>query len=35
MILSRGRSGFIYYEKMLGRDRLDQENLSLGLRMEF
>ncbi len=35
MILSKGRSGFIYYEKMLGRDGLDQENLSMGLRMEF
>ncbi len=35
MILSKGRSGFIYYEKMLGRDRLDQDTLSMGLRMEF
>ncbi|MGH8051429.1 MAG: autotransporter domain-containing protein, partial [Arenimonas sp.] len=35
MILTKGRSGFIYYEKMIGRDRLDQENLSMGLRMEF
>ena len=35
MILSQGRSGFIYYEKMLGRDRLDQDTLSMGLRMEF
>jgi uncharacterized protein YhjY with autotransporter beta-barrel domain len=35
MILSKGRSGFIYYEKMIGRDKLDQDNLSLGLRMEF
>jgi len=35
MILSRGRSGFIYYEKMIGRDRLDQDTLSMGLRMEF
>lgn len=35
MILSKGRSGFIYYEKMMGRDRLDQETLSMGLRMEF
>ncbi len=35
MILTKGRSGFIYYEKMIGRDRLDQDTLSLGLRMEF
>jgi len=35
MILSRGRSGFVYYEKMLGRDRLDQDTLSMGFRMEF
>ena len=35
MILSKGRSGFVYYEKMIGRDRLDQETLSMGLRMEF
>jgi len=35
MILTKGRSGFIYYEKMIGRDKLDQDTLSLGLRMEF
>ena len=34
MILSKGRSGFVYYEKMIGRDRLDQETLSMGLRMD-
>jgi len=35
MILSQGRSGFFYYEQVLGRDGYSQYNLGLGLRMEF
>jgi len=35
MILNKGRSGFIYYEQMLGRDGYNQYNLGLGLRVEF
>ena len=35
MVLSRGRSGFIYYEHLLGRDGVSQWNLALGLRLEF
>ncbi len=31
----RGRSGFIYYEKILGLSGVTQNNLSLGFRMEF
>jgi uncharacterized protein with beta-barrel porin domain len=35
MVLTKGRSGFVLYEKMLGRDGMDQDNLTLGFRMEF
>ena len=35
MILSKGRSGFLYYEQVLGRDGYNQFNVGLGLRMEF
>jgi outer membrane autotransporter protein len=35
MVLSRGRSGFFYYEHLLGRDGISQYNLALGLRLEF
>lgn len=35
MVLTKGRSGFFYYERLLGRDRTSQYNLALGLRMEF
>ena len=35
MILSKGRSGFFYYEQVLGRDGYSQYNVGLGLRMEF
>ena len=35
MVLTRGRSGFFYYERLVGRDRTSQYNLALGLRMEF
>lgn len=35
MVLTKGRSGFFYYEKMIGRDGISQDNLALGLRIEF
>lgn len=35
MVLTRGKSGFFYYEKLLGRDGISQDNLALGLRIEF
>jgi outer membrane autotransporter protein len=35
MVFTGGRSGFVLYEKMLGRDGMEQDNLSLGFRMEF
>lgn len=34
-ILSKGRSGFMYYEKTLGREGISQDNLALGFRLEF
>ena len=35
MVLTRGRSGFVYYVRMVGRDGITQDNLTLGFRMEF
>jgi uncharacterized protein with beta-barrel porin domain len=35
LVLTKGRSGFVLYEKMLGRNGMDQDNLTLGFRMEF
>jgi uncharacterized protein with beta-barrel porin domain len=35
MVLTKGRSGFFYYEQLVGRDGMSQWNLALGLRMEF
>jgi uncharacterized protein with beta-barrel porin domain len=35
VVLTRGRSGFVLYEKMLGRDGMELDNLTLGFRMEF
>ncbi len=35
MVLTHGRSGFVYYEKLIGRDGFSQDNLALGLRIEF
>jgi uncharacterized protein YhjY with autotransporter beta-barrel domain len=35
MVLTKGRSGFFYYEKLIGRDGISQDNLALGLRIEF
>ena len=34
-IMSKGRSAFIYYDKALGRNGISQDNLALGLRIEF
>jgi uncharacterized repeat protein (TIGR01451 family) len=34
-LLPKGRSGFIYYDRMVGRDGMDQDNLTLGIRIEF
>lgn len=34
-ILTGGKSGFVYYEKTLGRDGITQDNLALGIRLEF
>jgi uncharacterized repeat protein (TIGR01451 family) len=34
-VLVRGRSGFVQYDRTLARDGMEQENLSLGLRIEF
>jgi outer membrane autotransporter protein len=35
IILQRGRSGFVIYERTLSRDGFDQENLGFGIRIEF
>ena len=35
MVLSRGRSGFFYYERLSGMNGMSQDNLALGFRMEF
>lgn len=35
MVLTKGRSGFFYYERLLGKDGMSQYNLALGFRMEF
>jgi len=35
LVLTKGRSGFVLYEHMLGRDGMKMDNLSLGFRMEF
>lgn len=35
MVLTRGRSGFFYYEQLLGRSGLSHYSLALGFRMEF
>lgn len=34
-IMSKGRSGFMYYDKTLGRDGVSQDNLAIGFRLEF
>jgi outer membrane autotransporter protein len=35
VIMARGRSGFVIYERTLGRDGFDQDNLGFGVRIEF
>ena len=35
LVLTHGRSGFFLYQRMLARDGQSQENLSLGIRVEF
>ena len=34
-IMTKGRSAFMYYDKSIGRDGITQDNLALGLRLEF
>jgi uncharacterized repeat protein (TIGR01451 family) len=34
-LLPKGRSGFVYYDRMVGRDGMEQDNLTLGIRIEF
>jgi outer membrane autotransporter protein len=34
-VFAGGRSGFIYYERTAGAEGLSQDNLSLGVRIEF
>jgi len=34
-VFTHGRSGFIYYEKTLGRAGITQDNIAIGLRLEF
>ncbi|MEO8160389.1 MAG: autotransporter domain-containing protein, partial [Arenimonas sp.] len=35
LVMSHGRSAFALYDRMLGRDGQSQENLSIGIRIEF
>lgn len=35
MVLTRGRSGFFYYEHLVGKDGMSNFSLALGLRLEF
>jgi uncharacterized protein with beta-barrel porin domain len=35
IIMQRGRSGFLIYEKTVGRNGFDQSNLGFGIRIEF
>ena len=34
-VMTHGRSGFFYYEKLLSRERFSQDSLAFGLRLEF
>jgi len=34
-VATKGRSGFIYYEKILGKQRISQDGIAVGLRFEF
>jgi hypothetical protein len=35
VILAHGRSGFVLYERTLGREDFDQQNFGFGIRIEF
>jgi uncharacterized protein with beta-barrel porin domain len=35
LVFTKGRSGFFYYEKLLGREGVDQYSLAGGIRIEF
>jgi outer membrane autotransporter protein/uncharacterized repeat protein (TIGR01451 family) len=34
-IMTKGRSGFFYYERLISRERFSQNSLALGIRLEF
>jgi uncharacterized protein with beta-barrel porin domain len=34
-VMTTGRSGFFYYERLISRDRFSQNSLALGIRLEF
>jgi uncharacterized repeat protein (TIGR01451 family) len=34
-VLTKGRSGFFYYERLINRERFAQNSLALGIRLEF
>ena len=34
-VVTGGKSGFVYYEKTLGRQGITQDNIALGIRIEF
>jgi outer membrane autotransporter protein/uncharacterized repeat protein (TIGR01451 family) len=34
-VMTHGRSGFFYYERLISRDRFSQNSLALGIRLEF
>jgi outer membrane autotransporter protein len=34
-VATKGRSGFMYYEKILGKQRISQDGIAMGLRFEF
>jgi hypothetical protein len=33
--MTKGRSGFFYYERLISRERFSQNSLALGIRLEF
>lgn len=34
-VMTKGRSGFFYYERLISRERFSQNSLALGIRLEF
>jgi outer membrane autotransporter protein len=34
-VMTKGRSGFLYYERLISRERFSQDSLALGIRLEF